>query len=310
MAKALAFIAGGLLEGVGKGLVERARETGKQKRARALAELAIERDEKQLEGRRGLLDASNTSALERLGLNITSRENVAAAATTSREMLASQATVSRETIASKATASREGIAAEANISREKVARIAAGKPSDSSAAEKRAFDSLVEIHTVADENGLEATDWNAVAEGLNEKGFGNLAKSARSRGKGIADLELRKRAEQFADQMVDEQADPFHTDARDFKEDGGSRTRFRARMVREYIAKNGGGAPATPATEPATTEPPAAKPEALTTVPYVGDAQPPDFPDARRADDGFWYVKRGDKTLRVQQPKAKRRRVR
>lgn len=184
---------------------------------------------------------------------------------------------------SQGKSNREGIASRTDASRERVAKIGAGVKTDSSAAEKRAFDSLVKIHAVADENGLEATDWNAVADGLDEKGFGNLAKAARSRGKGIVDLEIRKRAEQFADQMVDETSGAFSTDASDFKEDGGSRTRFRSRMVREFIAMN------TPATRPA----------AAGGEPYVGESQPPGFPDAERASDGFWYVKRDGKSQRV-----------
>ena len=299
MASKLAFIGGGLLQGIGQGLVL----SGKEKRERKLAEIDhkrdLERDEKQLEGRPGLLDAGNISPNERLGLDIGSRENLAKEATTSRETLASQSTTSRETVAAAANASREGIAAAATASREGIAKIAAGKPSDTSAAEQRAFDSLVEIHTVTDENLGETTDWNAVADGLESKGFGKLAKSARSRGKGIADLEVRKRAEQFADEMVDEQSGFISTDAADFKQDGGSRVRFRARMVREFIAKNGGAGAETPATRPATVD----------DDPYVGKAPPRNHPDAKRASDGFWYLapkRPGGKFRRVQNTEANR----
>lgn len=139
---------------------------------------------------------------------------------------------------------------------------------------------MVTIHTVTDENGLEETDWNAVADGLDEKGFGKLAKAARSRGKGIVDLDHTKTAEAQADAEVEEKASFFSTDATDFKEDGGSRVRFRARRVREIIAERSGK-------------------EAV--GPYVGEAPPPEFPDAKRAEDGFWYVKRGEgKFARVQ----------
>jgi hypothetical protein len=303
MPNALAFVGGGLLQGFGRGLVL----SGKEKRDAALKRIeddraqkrALELEDVRQEGRRGLLDASNTAARERLGLNIASRENVARQATTSREQVASEAATSRQSIASEAATSRERIGAAANVSREKAARIRAGKASDSSAAEKRAFDSLVEIHTVTDENGLEATDWNAVATGLDEKGFGKLAKAARSRGKGIADLDIRQRAEQFADDLVEEQAGTFSTDATDFKDDGGSRTRFRARMVREFIAKNGGKAAAAPATRPATTG----------DDPYVGAVPPRDHPDAKRAPDGFWYLpplQSGGKFRRVQKTEANR----
>ena len=303
MPSALQFIGGGLLQGIGKGLVL----DGKEKRERALADLEhtrrLERDEKQLKGRRGLLADTNKAASNRLGQNIESRENVARAATESRETLASEAATSREGIASRATASREKIGAAANRSREKAATITAGKPTDTTAAEDR----IIKRHIEVDENGIETVNHEAAAVELEERGFKKAAAAQRRRSKGIIDLDIRKRAEEFADKIVEEQASFFSSDESDFKDDGGSRTRFRARMVREFIAKNGGKVPAAPVTKPATTEPPAARPATPDgREPYVGDAQPPDFPDARRAKDGFWYVKRGDKTLRVQQPKAKR----
>ena len=92
MASKLAFIGGGLLEGLGKGLVE----TGKAKREAALVDLehkrGLKRDEKRLEGRRGLLDASNTAAMGRLELNIGSREGLAGKALDQAASLASKAT--------------------------------------------------------------------------------------------------------------------------------------------------------------------------------------------------------------------------
>ena len=281
MPSALAFIGGGLLEGVGKGLVL----AGKEKRERALADLEhtrrLERDEKQLEGRRGLLDASNTAASDRLGLNITSREKVAGKATASRERLASEATTSRESIASKATASREGIAAASNISREKAATIRAGKATDTTAAEDR----IIKRHIEIDENGNETVNHEAAAVELQERGFKKAAVAQRRKSKGIADQDIRKRAEEFADQLVEEQAGTFSSDASDFKDDGGSRTRFRARMVREFIAKNSGSSAPAPTTRPAETKPPAPAGD-----PYTGETPPPGFPNARRSSkDGFWY---------------------
>ncbi len=290
MPSALAFIGGGLLEGVGKGLVL----AGKEKRERALADLEhtrrLERDEKQLEGRRGLLDASNTAASDRLGLNITSREKVAGKATASRERLASEATTSREGIASRATESRERIGAEANISREKAATIRAGKATDTTAAEDR----IIKRHIEIDENGNETVNHEAAATELEERGLKKAAVAQRRKAKGIADQDIRKRAEQFADEMVDEQAGTFSTDTSDFKDDGGSRTRFRARMVREFIVKNGGKSASPPATRPAET-----RPAETGGGPYVGDTPPPGFPNARQAPDGFWYVERDGKFQRV-----------
>lgn len=292
MPSALAFIGGGLLQGVGKGLVL----DGKAKRERALADLEhtrdLERDEKRLEGRRGLLgerlesdrDLAATreaGADRRLGLNIDSRET-----------LASEAATSREDVASKATTSREKIAAAANVSREEAARITAGKAKDTTAAEDR----IIERHVEIDENGVEIVDHEAAAVELEDRGFKKAASAQRRKDKGIADQDIRKRAEQFADDMVEEQAGFISSDAADFKDDGGSRTRFRARMVREFIAKNGGKAAVTPTTKPAATS----------DDPYVGEAPPPSHPEAKRAKDGFWYVERDGKFLRVQNSEANR----
>lgn len=60
MARALAFIGGGLLQGLGKGIAAQAIETGKDKRDRAIADLehtrGLERDKAKLAGQRGLLE--------------------------------------------------------------------------------------------------------------------------------------------------------------------------------------------------------------------------------------------------------------
>ena len=307
MASKLAFIGGGLLEGVGRGLVL----SGKQKREEALKRIEQEGADKRMAGKeqfeRLMAEFEQENRLELEGVKQGNRQGLLTQQLQSDLGLAeireagagtrTAATIAgageRRTAASR---SAENVAKITAGSRKAVAEIAAGKATDTSAAEKRAFDILVKIHTVADENGLEATDWNAVAEGLNEKGFGKLAGSARSRGKGIADLEVRKRAEQFADQMVKEQSGAFSTDASDFKDDSGSRTRFRARMVREYIAKNGGAAAEAPATRPAVAD----------DNPYVGATPPRNHPDAKQANDGFWYIQRDGKFLRVQNSEENR----
>ncbi len=285
MPSALQFIGGGLLQGVGRGLVL----DGKAKRERALKKLDQDRAQKRAlelegvrqEGRRGLLDAGNAAATERLGLNIVSREKVAGQAASSRERLASEATTSREQIASQAAKSRERIGAAANASRERAAKITAGKLRDTTAAEDR----IIKRHPVLDEFGQEtgATDHEAAAVELEDRGFKKAAAAQRRKAKGIADLGIRKRAEEFADQMVEEQDTFLSSDDVDFKDDGGSRTRFRARMVREFIAMNGG--------KPA--EAPAGSPAGASVSPYVGNTPPPGFPNARRASDGFWYIKSG-----------------
>ncbi len=294
MPSALAFIGGGLLQGFGRGLVL----SGKEKRDAALKKLeqdsaqkrALELEGVRQEGRRGLLDAGNTAAAERLELNIGSREKVAGQAASSRERLASEASTSREDIASKGAASRERIGAAANVSRERAATIRAGKATDTTAAEDR----IIKRHVDVDENGNETVNHEAAAVELDERGFKRAAAAQRRKAKGIFDQDIRKRAEEFADAMVEEQSGTFSTDTSDFKDDGGSRTRFRARMVREFIAKNSGKSAAAPATRPAETKPPAPAGD-----PYVGAAPPPDHPDAKRARDGFWYVKRGGRTYRV-----------
>lgn len=59
MPSALAFIGGGLLQGLGEGIAKQGIETGKDKRKRALADLKhmrdLERDKTKLEGQQGLL---------------------------------------------------------------------------------------------------------------------------------------------------------------------------------------------------------------------------------------------------------------
>ena len=69
MANALAFIGGGLLQGVGEGI----RETGRQKRQDVLDRLAHERDLERDERRglidEGLLNIREAGATERLGIS-------------------------------------------------------------------------------------------------------------------------------------------------------------------------------------------------------------------------------------------------
>ncbi len=159
MANALAFVGGGLLSGIGKGLAEQ----GAQKRERALKKFdednaqkrALELEGVRQEGRSGLLADTNEAASARLETNIDSRETLAMSATESRERLASEATESREGIASKATASRERIGTAANTSRERIAAAkeraarlkASAEQGDISAADKRAIDIAVKRHS-------------------------------------------------------------------------------------------------------------------------------------------------------------------
>ena len=286
MPSALAFIGGGLLEGVGKGLVL----AGKEKREAALKRIeregaqifALELEGVRQEGRTGLLgqrlksdralaSQREAGADKRLGVTLGSRADIA-----------SRATASQEGIASRAAASRKEIGAAANLSRERAAGIKATK-TDTTAAEDR----IIERNLVLDEFGqpTSAINHEAAARDLEEQGFKKAAASQRRKAKGIADLDLRRRAEEFADQAVEEQDTFLSSDDVDFKDDGGSRTRFRARMVREFIAKNSGQPAPAPATRPAETKPPAPAGD-----PYTGETPPPGFPNARRSSkDGFWY---------------------
>ncbi len=301
MPSALGFIGGGLLQGIGKGLAEQGRETGKAKRERKLAELALERDEKQMEGRRGLLDASNAAAMGRLELEIGSRKDIAGATSTAAGERRTEASRSAETVAKIGASSRE-----------KVARIAAGKPTkatDTSAAEKRFWDIAVKASTrpEIDNDGLptgsDTTDWNAVALDMDARNLSQLAATARRRARNDQARKDRKTALPIAEERVEAMDDSFfgESDAKVFKQYGGSRTKALEAILREEIQKivdtrNGGEAAETPATEPA----------AVDDDPYVDAAPPRDHTDAKRAPDGFWYVKRDGKFLRVQNSEENR----
>ena len=138
-------------------------------------------------------------------------------------------------------------------------------------------DRIIQRHVRTDENGLESINHEGAARELKEKGLMKAAAAQLRQAKAIKDQELRKRAEEFADARVEEQSWTLSSDEIDFKEDGGSRARFRARMVREFIeAEKGGKADVTPAAEGAG--------------PYVGETRPPGHPNAKQAKDGFWYV--------------------
>ncbi len=161
MANALAFVGGGLLSGLGKGLAEQ----GKAKRERALKQFdednaqkrALELEGVRQEGRQGLLGTRIAADDERLEKNIESREGVARAATESRETLASEAGQNRADIAAAANKSREAVGTAGNKSREKIAAAkeraarlkAASEEGDISAADKRAIDIAVKRHTKA-----------------------------------------------------------------------------------------------------------------------------------------------------------------
>lgn len=296
MPNPLAFIGGGLLTGIGKGIAE----TGKAKRERVLADLEqkdrLELEEVRQEGRRGLLDETNTAAMERLGLNIGSREKVAG-----------EATASRETIASEATTSREDIAAADIASRERIAGVEA-ETADTSAAEKRFWDIAVKTATRPEvdkdgfEIGGETTDWEAVAVDMDARNLPKLAATARRRALNDQVREDRKAALPMAEERVEAMDDSFfgQSDAKVFKQYGGSRTKALEAILREEIQKLEDARSGKPAVPPTT------KPATTGDDPYVGEAQPRNYPEAKQARDGFWYVKRDGKFLRVQNSEANR----
>ncbi len=311
MPSALAFIGGGLLTGIGRGLAE----DGKAKRERALEDLKFNR-------RRGLLTEAQNRADKRQATadkRADARQRLSLGAPAKgfrntpgggREFIpggsADPAVQRRKAEATRTpdqtlveigdptspTGSRFVKRADAL---NQPGKPRSGKSGDASAAEKRAFESLIEIHTFVDENKLETTDWDAIAQGLEDKGFGKLAKSVRRRSQGIADQKNREEAQTRAAAEAEEKAGTFSLDSSDFKEDGGSRIRFIKRREREIFDELSGKVlAAKPAQEPRSAD---------GTIPYTGDQPPPDFPDARRRkSDGFWYVKRGGKSQRVMRP--------
>ena len=284
MVSKLAFIGGGLLEGVGKGLVL----SGKQKREEALKRIEQEGADKRVAGKekfeRLLTEFEQENRLELEGVKQGNRQGLLGerlGREDVRQILSDEAAGERRTEASR---SAENVAKITAGSRKAVAEIAAGKPTDTTAAEDR----IIKRHVEVDENGIETVNHEAAATELEERGFKKAAAAQRSRAKGIADQDIRQRAEKFADEMVKEQSGTFSLDSSDFKDDGGSRTRFRARMIREFIAKNGGKGAAS-AVKPAVAGP------------YVGDTPPPNALDARKSpNDGYWYVKRDGKWQQIQ----------
>ena len=278
MPNALAFVGGGLLTGIGKGLVL----DGKAKYEAVLKELENDRAQKRAlelegvkqEGRRGLLDASNIAANERLGLNIASRENIASEATTSRERLASEAAAGREKIASEAAASRkqtaaadrasrEKVGAAANTSREKIAtakeraaRIKAlAAQGDISAADKRAVDIAVKRHTKA---GSIVDNEKVVQQllGMNRRDLAELYAGGPIGATGLT----QEQAEKQIDEEAEERKSFFKSRANEFPETDGDEAAWRklrlsqlAPQAAKAAASGAAPAPVSPGSPPAAT---------------------------------------------------------
>ncbi len=244
MPKALAFIGGGLLEGAGKGLVlsgkekfERAladlEETGKAKRERVLAELEqkdrLELEGVRQEGRRGLLNASNAAATERLGLNIASREKIA-----------SEANVSREKIGTAANTSREKIAA--------IKELAA--QGEISAADKRAIDIAVKRHTKAGS----IVDNEKVAQQLVSMNRHDLAEIYAGGPIGPTGL-TQEQAEKQVDVEAEERKEFFKSRADEFPETDGDEAAWRDLRLSQLAPRSTAtaSAPVSVASSPVAT---------------------------------------------------------
>jgi hypothetical protein len=274
----------------------------------------VELEKSRNKTRKDIAAAGNKTRSDIAGAGNKSREGIASAGNTSREGIAvgRKNTAERgQDLSAEAAAARdktanrgllqdrskftEGeIAKDARLdkkieSAEKIAGIKATRSTGVSAAEKRDFDMLTKLNTEADDNGLETVNWAAVAEGMEAKGHKTMAAQARKRGKEDAELSAQTQAEEQADAEVNEKAGTFTGDGSDFKEDGGSRTRFRARRVREIKAEIlGKSKPEEKRSAAAPSKPKAPK--------KASGKVPAGFPkDAQQANDGKWYVKRNGK---------------
>ena len=161
MPSALAFIGGGLLEGVGKALVL----SGKEKRERAHADLehkrALERDENKFEFRRGLLGTEIGARTEAAGVSAGVAKTAATTLSGRQDKRASTATgvaadvattksdrdiTASETAADVAKKAAKALA-DAKVKAAKIKALATA--GEISAADKRAIDIAVKRHTKA-----------------------------------------------------------------------------------------------------------------------------------------------------------------
>lgn len=248
MAGLAAYAGAGALKGGGEALEKRTVEAVKAKKEQALEALRqrnrIGLEDKKAGDRRGLLDTKHGYDTELLDI--------------------------REEGENKRNAA-------SNASRERAAGIRSDKKTDSSSAESRAWKMSVEAATKTDENGLETVDWKAVADDMKARGYKNAAQSAQRQAKGVEDTDIQRQAEEQADKEIEEIAGVFTTDAQDFKEDGGSRTRYRARRIREIKEElSGGGAKKGPETrEAAAPDKPKAAPDDAATTRQAGQQKTP-----------------------------------
>ncbi len=269
MASALAFIGGGLLQGVGKGLVE----SGKEKRERALADLETrlqaQRDERLQEGRKGLLRT-------RIEANKTAAETATVNAKDAAELTASARVTASKTAAGKATTAadvqnaREIAAAELKATNaQKVAKMRGGKSKDRSAEADR----IIGRHSdgVDELTGAPIIRREEAAQSLDAAGLHKEADQQRRIAKGVKNREKRSAAEDKANAEADDRESIFPGD--DF--DGLTREKWVGNRVKVILDET----------------PTASRTEAPAAGPYVGEAPPPNHPKAKRSPkDGLWYI--------------------
>ena len=121
------------------------------------------------------------------------------------------------------------------------ARATGGK--DRTAAQDR----IIARHTETDTYGSEAIDHAAAAISLEKEGWKTAAAQQRRLAEGKSVGDDKAAAEEQADAEVDDKAGLLRSDNEDFKKDGGSRTRYRARRVREIMAERKGDRTGKPA---------------------------------------------------------------
>ena len=306
MPSLLAFAAGGLLEGTGKGLVL----DGKQKYEALLKKLDREhdlaRDTQRQGAAQGLLgqritadDARQTrgdaSAVERLNLQLENQRTIAETRESNLTQRAGQGASEASTRAdaqNKARIAAAKLVAEDRLKAAELVAAAKEKKGENQAD----IDRITERHLKTDELGqlTDEIDYEAAAKDQEANGNPIAAASLRRKAKGVDKLDLDKRANEYAAARVNEQSSMFGLDSAEFRQDGGSRVNFHARMVREFKAAEKGG---TPLAAPPPTQPAAASGgggrgggRSAATQPYVGETAPPHEPKARRAPDGFWYL--------------------
>ncbi len=228
----LARAAVGAAQGLGEGIAETSKDRVKAKRAKALEGF-------RQGNRREIVTTQQNRADTR-----------ATATATSADARAVRKAASDTARSDAQIAGREKVARISAQSRRDVAARKKPNPKDATSAQDR----IIARHTVTDDQDVKTIDHESAAVALEADGHKNAAAEQRRMAKGKADLADQAAAEVQADLDVEDAAGTFSSDASDFKKDGGSRTRFRARRVREIKkelkADREGGPKPAPKTPP------------------------------------------------------------